>query len=67
MNREPWIVDPQAHWVSTEEFAKLYDHSLRRIQQLCKSGEIMAFAIATYQDSRRRWWIRLPRVNETTK
>jgi len=56
----PWMLDPTARWVNVKEFAKLYRRSVRRIQEMCRDGEIIVFAVATYQDPQGRWWIRLP-------
>lgn len=56
----PWILDPRARWVSVKEFAALYRRSVRRIQEMCRDGEIIVFQVATYQDPMGRWWIRLP-------
>ena len=56
----PWILEPASHWVTVKEFAHLYRRSVRRIQEMCRDGEIIVFQVATYQDHQRRWWIRLP-------
>ena len=46
-------------WVSSRQFADIYKRSHRRIQQMCKSGEILDFCVSSYQDIRGRWWLRL--------
>lgn len=56
----PWIHDPTARWVTVKEFAALYRRSVRRIQAMCRDGEITVFQVATYQDPAGRWWIRIP-------
>ena len=56
----PWVLDPSARWITAKEFAILYLRSQRRIQQMIKSGEILLFGVATYQDACGRWWIRVP-------
>lgn len=56
----PWIHDPVSRWVTAKEFAGLYRRSVRRIQEMCRDGEIIVFQVATYQDPQGRWWIRLP-------
>jgi len=56
----PWIIDPCARWVTVKEFAALYRRSVRRIQEMCRDGDITVFQVATYQDPTGRWWIRIP-------
>ena len=56
----PWILDPCSQWVTPKEFAARYRRSVRRIQEMCHDGEIVVFQVATYQDPKGRWWIRLP-------
>lgn len=56
----PWIVDPASRWVTIKEFSVLYRRSERRIQQMLRSGDILAFGVATYQDHTGRWWLQLP-------
>lgn len=38
----------------------MYRRSERRIQQMLRSGDIIVFGVATYQDAKGRWWLRLP-------
>lgn len=56
----PWILDPASRWITVKEFASLYRRSIRRVQEMCRDGEITHFSVATYQDPMGRWWIRLP-------
>jgi hypothetical protein len=56
----PWILDPASRWVTVKEFASLYRRSVRRIQEMCRDGDIMVFQVTTYQDPQGRWWIRIP-------
>ena len=56
----PWVIDPAATWVTPKQFAILYRRSERRIQQMLRNGDILAFGVATYQDANGRWWLRLP-------
>lgn len=56
----PWLLDPSARWVSVREFSLLYRRSVRRVQEMCRDGEIIVFAVATYQDPMGRWWLRIP-------
>jgi hypothetical protein len=55
------------HWLSVREFALLYNRTPRRIQQMCKTGEIMEFSVSTYQDDHGRWWILQPSPHEAAK
>ena len=36
----PWILDPASRWVTVKEFASLYRRSVRRIQEMCRDGDI---------------------------
>ena len=56
----PWVLDPESHWVTLKDFSTLYGRSIRRLQQMCQSGEIIVFGVAAYQEVNGRWWIRLP-------
>ena len=56
----PWLLDPAARWVTVKEFSVLYRRSVRRVQEMCRDGEIIVFCVATYQDPLGRWWLRLP-------
>ena len=56
----PWILDPASRWITVKEFAILYRRSVRRVQEMCRDGEILYFCVATYQDPMGRWWLRVP-------
>lgn len=68
-NIPPWLSDP-FRWVSVEEFARRFNKTPRRIQQMCQSGDILDFGIRVHRDIARcnrpyggahgRWWIELP-------
>jgi hypothetical protein len=65
----PWLNDP-FRWVSPEEFARRFNKTPRRIQQMCLSGDILDFGIRVHRDlprtsspygrSHGRWWLELP-------